>query len=112
MRRSPADRAADRSGFTLKLGTAKSRFTALPKQHEGGHHCHFTVMAEAVARLNPFLTTKPTGEGTGLSLSLTRDIIVKQHGGRIDVETERGAFTEIIVTLPRGDVTVIGEKSE
>jgi len=50
---------------------------------------------------NPFFTTKPTGEGTGLGLSMTHDIVVKQHGGRIDVETEPGVFTEFIVTLPR-----------
>jgi two-component system, NtrC family, sensor kinase len=50
---------------------------------------------------NPFFTTKPTGEGTGLGLSMTHDIIVKQHGGRIDVETKPGAFTEFIITLPR-----------
>jgi two-component system, NtrC family, sensor kinase len=50
---------------------------------------------------NPFFTTKPTGEGTGLGLSMTHDIIVKQHGGRIDVETELGVFTEFIITLPR-----------
>ena len=40
------------------------------------------------------------GKGTGLGLSMTDDIIVKQHGGRIDVESEPGVFTEIIVTLP------------
>ena len=50
---------------------------------------------------NPFFTTKPAGEGTGLGLSMSHDIIVKQHGGRIDVETEPGVFTEFIVTLPR-----------
>ena len=49
---------------------------------------------------NPFFTTKPAGEGTGLGLSMSHDIIVKQHGGRIDVETEPGAFTEFIITLP------------
>ncbi len=49
----------------------------------------------------PFFTTKPSGEGTGLGLSMTHDIIVKQHGGRIDVETEPGAFTEFVITLPR-----------
>ena len=37
---------------------------------------------------NPFFTTKPSGEGTGLGLSMSHDIIVKQHGGTIDVETE------------------------
>ena len=50
---------------------------------------------------NPFFTTKPAGEGTGLGLSMTHDIIVKQHGGKIDVETEPGIFTEFIITLPR-----------
>jgi two-component system, NtrC family, sensor kinase len=50
---------------------------------------------------NPFFTTKPAGEGTGLGLSMSHDIIVKQHGGKIDVETEPGVFTEFIVTLPR-----------
>jgi signal transduction histidine kinase len=50
---------------------------------------------------NPFFTTKPPGEGTGLGLSMSHDIIVKQHGGRIAVDTESGKFTEFIVTLPR-----------
>ncbi|SDF75227.1 Histidine kinase-, DNA gyrase B-, and HSP90-like ATPase [Bradyrhizobium brasilense] len=50
---------------------------------------------------NPFFTTKPAGEGTGLGLSMTHDIIVKQHGGTLDVETELGVFTEFIITLPR-----------
>ena len=54
---------------------------------------------------NPFFTTKPAGEGTGLGLSMAHDIIVKQHGGRIDVETEPGEFTEFIVTLPRDNCT-------
>jgi signal transduction histidine kinase len=50
---------------------------------------------------NPFFTTKPAGEGTGLGLSMSHDIVVKQHGGNIDVETEPGIFTEFIITLPR-----------
>jgi PAS domain S-box-containing protein len=50
---------------------------------------------------NPFFTTKPAGEGTGLGLSMSHDIVVKQHGGTIDVVTEPGSFTEFIITLPR-----------
>ena len=50
---------------------------------------------------NPFFTTKPAGEGTGLGLSMSHDIIVKQHGGTIDVETEPGQFTEFRIILPR-----------
>jgi GAF domain-containing protein len=50
---------------------------------------------------NPFFTTKPAGEGTGLGLSMSHDIVVKQHGGTIDVQTEPGSFTEFIITLPR-----------
>jgi signal transduction histidine kinase len=50
---------------------------------------------------NPFFTTKPAGEGTGLGLSMSHDIVVKQHGGTIDVATEPGAFTEFRILLPR-----------
>ncbi|WBL80119.1 GAF domain-containing protein [Bradyrhizobium xenonodulans] len=50
---------------------------------------------------NPFFTTKPAGEGTGLGLSICHDIVVKQHGGRIEVDTEPGDYTEFIITLPR-----------
>jgi len=61
---------------------------------------------------NPFFTTKPAGEGTGLGLSMSHDIVVKQHGGTIRVNTELGAFTEFIVTLPRGTGNSGGQKSE
>jgi two-component system NtrC family sensor kinase len=50
---------------------------------------------------NPFFTTKPAGEGTGLGLSISHDIIVKQHGGSIEVDTQPGEFTEIRLILPR-----------
>ncbi|MGY8685180.1 GAF domain-containing protein [Bradyrhizobium sp. UFLA05-153] len=50
---------------------------------------------------NPFFTTKPAGEGTGLGLSMSHDIVVKQHGGTIEVVTEPGSFTEFVITLPR-----------
>ncbi len=48
----------------------------------------------------PFYTTKPTGEGTGLGLSLSYDIVVKQHGGEIKIESKEGEGAEFIITLP------------
>ena len=55
---------------------------------------------------NPFFTTKPAGEGTGLGLSLSHDIIVKQHAGSIEVDTQPGEFTEFRITLPRGAASI------
>ena len=55
---------------------------------------------------NPFFTTKPAGEGTGLGLSISHDIIVKQHGGSIEVDTQPGEFTEFRIVLPRGAATI------
>ncbi len=50
--------------------------------------------------LDPFFTTKPPGSGTGLGLSLTHDIIVKQHQGDLKINSNIGEFTEIIVIIP------------
>jgi two-component system NtrC family sensor kinase len=55
---------------------------------------------------NPFFTTKPAGEGTGLGLSISHDIVVKQHGGSIEVDTRPGEFTEIRIILPRAAMLV------
>jgi signal transduction histidine kinase len=60
---------------------------------------------------NPFFTTKPAGEGTGLGLSMSHDIIVKQHGGRIEVATQPGQFTEFTILLPRAGASLSGERS-
>jgi len=49
----------------------------------------------------PFFTTKPPGQGTGLGLSITHDIIVGQHRGNLEVQTEPGNHTEFIITLPK-----------
>ncbi|HEY4196648.1 MAG TPA: ATP-binding protein, partial [Mucilaginibacter sp.] len=50
--------------------------------------------------MQPFFTTKPTGEGTGLGLSLTYDMVVKGHGGSITVNTKEGEGSEFIILLP------------
>ena len=50
---------------------------------------------------NPFFTTKAPGEGTGLGLSLSHDIVVKQHGGTIEAQSVPGEFTEFTIVLPR-----------
>ena len=62
---------------------------------------------------NPFFTTKPAGEGTGLGLSISHDIIVKQHGGSIEVDTQPGEFTEFRIVLPRAGASLIksGERA-
>jgi two-component system, NtrC family, sensor kinase len=56
---------------------------------------------------SPFFTTKPAGEGTGLGLSISHDIIVKQHGGSIEVDTQPGKFTEFRIVLPRTGASLI-----
>ncbi len=50
--------------------------------------------------MQPFFTTKPTGEGTGLGLSLSYDIIVKGHNGKIDVKSEENSYTEFTISIP------------
>jgi signal transduction histidine kinase len=83
---------------TLRIATR-----ALAEQVEVRVRDNGTGIPDAVRShiFEPFFTTKPAGEGTGLGLSLSHDIVVKQHGGTIDVATRPGEFTEFVVTLPR-----------
>lgn len=54
----------------------------------------------------PFFTTKPAGTGTGLGLSISHDIVVQEHKGEINVDTEVGRYTEFIVTLPKQGIKI------
>ncbi|QDW38772.1 GAF domain-containing protein [Bradyrhizobium sp. KBS0727] len=64
------------------------------------------IPADVIDKIfNPFFTTKPPGEGTGLGLSLSHDIVVKQHTGSIEVDTRPGEYTEFKITLPRNPTT-------
>jgi two-component system, NtrC family, sensor kinase len=97
--RNRADQSAD-NGFepTLRLTTRD-----LGEQVEIRVRDNGTGISDAVRDkiFEPFFTTKPAGEGTGLGLSLSYDIVVKQHGGQLNVDSQTNAFTEFVITLPR-----------
>ncbi|MGK3964001.1 AAA family ATPase [Sorangium sp. So ce118] len=60
------------------------------------------IPAEVLPRIwNPFFTTKPPGQGAGLGLSISRDIVVDGHQGDIRVDTAPGEFTAFVITLPK-----------
>ena len=81
---------------TLWLGTKRLEDRIEVRVRDNGSG----IPAEVVDKIfNPFFTTKPTNEGTGLGLALSNDI-VREHGGAIKVETEPGSFTEMLVELP------------
>jgi len=76
-------------------------------RHRSGQYNGIGIRSSVREKMfNPFFTTKPAGEGTGLGLSLSHDIVVKQHGGAIDVETEPDAFTEFRIILPRNAASI------
>ncbi|HEX3386104.1 MAG TPA: ATP-binding protein [Mucilaginibacter sp.] len=81
---------------TVEVSTAQENGSILISVKDNG-----TGIPENIREkiMQPFFTTKPTGEGTGLGLSLSYDIVVKGHGGRIDVDTRENEFTEFIIRL-------------
>jgi two-component system, NtrC family, sensor kinase len=93
-------RAANEAGYapTLSVATRDRGDSVEIRVRDNGTGIPESARAKM---FDPFFTTKPAGEGTGLGLSLSHDILVKQHGGTIDVATELGSFTEFTITLPR-----------
>lgn len=83
----------------LEVNTSQIGNTIIIKVKDNG-----TGIPDAVKDkiMQPFFTTKPTGEGTGLGLSLSYDIIVKGHNGKIDVESVEGEGTLFTISLPIG----------
>jgi two-component system NtrC family sensor kinase len=82
---------------TVSVTTKKLHGTIEIRVKDNGNGIPQKIMDKI---FQPFFTTKPTGEGTGLGLSLSYDIITKEHGGTIKAETKEGEYTEFIIRLP------------
>ncbi|HMG92812.1 MAG TPA: ATP-binding protein [Chryseolinea sp.] len=84
---------------TISVSTKKSGDKVLISVKDNGKGIPQNILEKI---FQPFFTTKPTGQGTGLGLSLTYDIL-KAHGGEIKVETKMGEGAEFIINLPYRD---------
>ena len=81
----------------VSISTAKQDGSIFIRIRDNGSGIPKTITDKI---FEPFFTTKPTGEGTGLGLSLSYDIVTKQHGGKMSVQSEEGKFTEFTIQLP------------
>ena len=92
-------RKKDGDGFSpvLKVSTKNLRDKVEIRIGDNGNGIPKDILDKI---FQPFFTTKPTGEGTGLGLSLSYDIVTKQHGGELKVETKEGEGTEFIIQIP------------
>ena len=82
---------------TVTVSTQKTDNQVIIKVKDNGTGIPDDVKARV---FQPFFTTKPTGQGTGLGLSLAYDIVVKGHGGTLEVESTEGKGTEFVIQLP------------
>jgi signal transduction histidine kinase len=80
----------------VTVSTAKNNGKVEIKVKDNGNGISQKVVDKI---FQPFFTTKPTGEGTGLGLSLAYDIVTKGHGGELKVETKEGEGSEFIIQL-------------
>jgi NDP-sugar pyrophosphorylase family protein len=82
---------------TVSISTEYQDKTIIIKVGDNGKGIPKSILDKI---FQPFFTTKPTGEGTGLGSSLSYDIITKGHGGTLKVESEEGKGSTFIITLP------------
>ncbi len=82
---------------TVRVQTAQEEDEVVVRVRDNG-----TGIPEEVQQkiFQPFFTTKPSGEGTGLGLSLSYDLVVKGHGGTLEVDSQEGEYTEFVMRLP------------
>ncbi|MGE5393698.1 MAG: two-component regulator propeller domain-containing protein [Candidatus Saccharibacteria bacterium] len=82
---------------TVTVSTRKLKDKVEIKVSDNGNGIPQTLLDKV---FQPFFTTKPSGEGTGLGLSLSYDIVTKGHGGELKVDTKEGEYTTFIIDLP------------
>ncbi len=80
----------------IKVSTKNLKDKVEIRIGDNGNGIHKDILDKI---FQPFFTTKPTGEGTGLGLSLSYDIVTKQHGGELKVESEENVGTDFIIIL-------------
>ena len=97
-------RKAEGEGFnpTVEVSTLFSEGYVTVKVRDNGNGIPEDIKEKI---MQPFFTTKPTGEGTGLGLSLSYDI-VKAHGGEIKIETTEGKYTAFSIIIPSNPILV------
>ena len=83
----------------VSVVTSSTNRLVIIKVKDNGVGIPYTIKEKI---LKPFFTTKPTGEGTGLGLSLSYDILVKGHNGTLDILSTDGEGSEFIIKLPVG----------
>ncbi len=108
-RRANVEAGGDHQSYmpTLLVTTKRGEDSAVISVRDNGSG----IPPDAVDKIfNPFFTTKPTDQGTGLGLAMSNDI-VRRHGGSMRVETEAGEFTEMFIELPlkRPDASLLAE---
>ncbi len=83
---------------TITINTTQDENNLIIKIKDNGNGIPETVRTKI---FEPFFTTKPAGQGTGLGLPICYDIITKEHGGKLEVASKEGEFSEFIITLPK-----------